>query len=138
MAKMNGEYVRVIFELAQISRFFSVGLLATIVHLVVSISLVSLFGGFEQSANLIAFLTAFGVSFIGHHTWTFRSHAKLVEIFPRFTGVAISGYVGSACVLFILHLMQLWTQEIRVTLAAFTVPVITYIGHKFLVFKNED
>ncbi|MCP4185017.1 MAG: GtrA family protein [Hyphomicrobiales bacterium] len=124
------------FELLQISRFFSVGVLATLVHLVVSISLVFIFGIFEQVSNLIAFGAAFGVSFVGHYTWTFKSHARLLEVFPCFAAVALSGFLGSAIVLHTLHSMQFWTQEFRVTVAALAVPAITYFGHKLLVFKK--
>lgn len=74
--------------------FFLVGSAAALVHLLVVYALVSACAWQAQWANPIGFLTAFGVSFIGHSRWTFPikpdAHARAVK---RFFLLATLGFL---------------------------------------------
>ncbi|WP_416759298.1 GtrA family protein [Roseateles sp. So40a] len=75
-------------------RFLLVGVAATMVHWVVVAATVSTFGWEPLRANLVAWLTAAGVSFIGHQRWTFGSRrAATRSAAPRFLVVSLAGFV---------------------------------------------
>ncbi|MEX0969797.1 MAG: GtrA family protein [Paracoccaceae bacterium] len=79
--------------LGQIIRFGLVGGLATLVHMLVGVSLIGT-GMAPLLANLCAFLVAFGVSFIGHYGFSFpQKTASLSSAFKRFILVAIGGFL---------------------------------------------
>jgi putative flippase GtrA len=73
-------------------RFGLVGISATLTHFVVASLLIS--SGFVSLfvANAVGFVTAFAVSFFGHHHFSFRSEAAYASSFFRFCAVALSGF----------------------------------------------
>jgi len=86
----------------QIARFGSVGLFATIVHMAIGIGLIQI--GWEPwIANAAAFAVAFGVSFVGHFSFTFSGHTtSLVSSLTRFSLVATGGFALNEFVLLAL------------------------------------
>lgn len=80
-------------------RFGLIGVLATGVHLVTGITLIAL-GAAALIANVGAFLTAFGFSFVGHHHFSFRGHGLSArKSLSRFAGVALIGFAINETVL---------------------------------------
>ena len=60
------------FLVMQLMRFGIIGSLAAFINFGIVILLVELWGWHPLSANAIAFLIAFQVSYSGHRYWTFR------------------------------------------------------------------
>ena len=117
-------------------RFFLVGVAATIVHWVVVAATVSTFGWEPLRANLVAWPTAVGVSFIGHQRWTFGSRrAATRSAAPRFLVVSLAGFVLNQ-VMFALLLR--WT-ELRYGAALAVVLLltasVTYLASKLWAFS---
>lgn len=74
--------------------FGAVGASAAAVHFCVVWLLVDAWRWPALGANVMGFLLAFGVSFVGHHRLTFAAQqAKGREALPRFFGVAVLGFV---------------------------------------------
>lgn len=73
-------------------RFGLVGISATLTHFVVASLLISSGLAPLFVANAIGFVTAFAVSFFGHHHFSFRSQAAYASSFVRFCAVALSGF----------------------------------------------
>jgi len=122
-----------ISELFRIGRFSIVGALATVIHLITSISGATFFLLPMQTANLVAFGMALGFSFLGHYYFTFQSNKMMRDVIPRFLITAISGYAASAGLLFLLNEAAL-SPQIKLVLAAMMVPIMSYIINRFWVF----
>ena len=120
-------------EAFRLVRFSIVGGGATIVHMAVSLSLAGVFSFAAQIANLIAFLTAFCVSFLGHYFYTFKSQQAMSRVIPKFAIAAISGYAASALLLFLLRYVDI-AGQIKLILAAMVVPIVSYLINRFWVF----
>jgi len=75
----------------QLSRFGFVGVLATATHVAVGLALHNGLGAAPLWANLVAFLTALGVSFLGQTRLTFPDATADGGAFLRFATVAVTG-----------------------------------------------
>lgn len=86
----------------QISRFALVGVLATLVHLAIGTTLIGA-GLAPLLANPVAFVTAFLVSFTGHHWITFAGHGRpLTQTLSRFAVTAVLGFCVNEAALAVL------------------------------------
>ena len=86
----------------QVGRFALVGAGATALHILAGSSLIAT-GSPPMVANPLAFLTAFGFSFLGHWGYTFaKGGAPLARAFRRFVAVAAFGLVLNETVLALL------------------------------------
>ncbi|MBB2485832.1 GtrA family protein [Mitsuaria sp. WAJ17] len=73
--------------------FGTVGACAAAVHFCVVWLLVGAWQWPALGANVLGFLLAFGVSFVGHHRLTFAAQqARRRDALPRFFGVAVLGF----------------------------------------------
>lgn len=120
-------------ETFQIMRFGMVGISATLLHLCIALTLNFVFGVSPQAANLIAFSCALIVSFLLHHSFSFRSTRKRAEALPRFFVAAGSGYLASAVGLAQLETMSLPTS-ISLILSACLIPAVSYFVNRYWVF----
>ncbi len=77
--------------LGQISRFGAVGVAATAMHVGVGLGLHNGLGMAAFWANLIAFSSALGVSFLGQTRLTFPDASADAPAFLRFAAVAVTG-----------------------------------------------
>lgn len=86
----------------QVGRFALVGAGATVLH-IASGSILIAIGIPQLVANLLAFLMAFGFSFMGHWGYTFaKEQVPLSRAFRRFVTVAAVGFVLNETVLALL------------------------------------
>jgi putative flippase GtrA len=87
----------------QLARFGVIGLLAAATHYVIAISLT---GGDHVPAawaNLIAFVTAFWVSYFGHRYFSFDAgDVAHTQTLPRFILVAVLGFVFNETLLLLM------------------------------------
>jgi putative flippase GtrA len=123
----------------QLSKFASVGGLATAVHAVVY----TVVGGHldPMLANLIAFLVAFIFSYIGHFLWTFRAQTKGQEVHKavgyqiRFLTVAVMGLLLNSMAVWAVT--DLFNVDYLFALVPmiFMVPLLTFALAKFWAFK---
>ncbi|HEY9108261.1 MAG TPA: GtrA family protein, partial [Roseateles sp.] len=73
--------------------FLLVGCAAAAVHWVTVVALVGHAGWRPLTANVVGWLAAVGVSFLGHHLRTFRGHGgRLLHALPRFLLLSASGF----------------------------------------------
>lgn len=121
-------------EAYRVARFGAVGLVATVVHFTVALSVGS--AGITSSVfmmNTCGFLVAVAVSFLGHYHFTFSSTQSYGETFPRFFGVALAGYLASSLIVILTSFAHL-PDVIRLVLAVLFIPVLSYIVNKKHVF----
>ncbi len=86
-------------------RFGIVGILATLTHVALYVALVETSGVHPSLSNAIAFVIAFGVSFIGHFRWTF---AVPDNTKPRPWGRPLLKFVLVALVGFLLNALAVY------------------------------
>lgn len=123
----------------QLSKFASVGVVATAVHAAVYAVLGGLVA--PMLANLLAFLVAFIFSYTGHFLWTFRTQTQGQEVHKafvyqvRFLVVALSGLMlNSLAVWSVTELLQI-DYLYAVVPMVFMVPLVTFVLAKLWAFK---
>jgi putative flippase GtrA len=122
-------------ELLRLSRFAVVGILATSTHVGVVWLLIGHLAVRPLLANLLAFLVAFGVSFIGQYRWTFRSTRDWRSALWRFLVTALLGFAMNNILLVALLEAGLVSQELSAVLAVGVIPLVTYTLSRLWVFR---
>ena len=123
----------------QLSKFASVGVIATGVHALVY----GLVGRLLEPmfANLIAFLIAFVFSYSGHFLWTFRTQTqgqKVHRAFAfqlRFLIVAMSGLLLNSLAVWVVTEWLQVDYLYAVFPMVFVVPLVTFALAKLWAFK---
>lgn len=116
-------------------RFALVGIAATLTHAVVLWALVSLAGIRPSGATLLAFAIAFGVSYLGHYNFTFRSKEPHAAALPAF------GFAAGTGALLNLMIFVLMTDVFRASywqafaITVVAVPPVVYILSKSFAFS---
>lgn len=125
----------------QVSRFASVGLVATGVHALVY----GVLGGFSNitpmAANLLAFVVAFGFSYLGHFRFTFseqmqgRSALQSYSVQLRFFVVALLGLGLNALGVWVTTDYLKANYLLAILPMVFIVPLITFGVSKIWAFR---
>lgn len=110
----------------QLSRFGAVGLVATGVHVGVGLGLNYGLGVVPLLANLVAFLTALGVSFIGQTRLTFPGARADGVAFARFTFVAVTGLGLNQAIVWVVTSALGRPYWLALVIIIATVPWITF------------
>jgi len=118
-------------------RFGAVGAAATLTHFLVLAFLLRLDALGPLLANAVAYVLALGVSFAGHHFWTFRSTAPLGHSFARFFGASAAAFAVSSLLLELLIHQLRAPDALAAFISAASIPVITYAASRIWVFRNR-
>jgi putative flippase GtrA len=122
---------------AQIFLFGLVGVSAMLVHMAVVWLLVEGIAFTPLRANVVGFLVAFAVSYLGHGRLTFRGHgAKTRAALPRFFLVATMGFVvnqGAYAVLLAHYGLQRYLPLLAMVLVG--VAAMTFVLSRFWAFS---
>lgn len=121
-------------SLFQFARFGFVGMLATTVHY--GVAVIFLLVASPYLANLAGYCTAVGVSYFGHHRFTFGIAAESAahgRRLPRFIVMSLSALVLSQLVLAAASAVGL-TEVIGLAAAALSVPLYTFLLSRLWVF----
>ncbi|MEZ0232859.1 MAG: GtrA family protein [Methylophilaceae bacterium] len=120
------------------SWFGLIGAAAAAVHYIIAISLEALSTIPIAWINVIGFLCAFPVSYLGHSKLSFSSHAHSVkQSLPRFFSVAILGFIGNQIlVLSALHFLKIpfW---IVLAIVMVIVAAFTYLLSHYWAFRSK-
>jgi putative flippase GtrA len=118
--------------------FGIVGVLATIVHFTIGLTLTETGIAKPFLANFVAFTFAFFVSYIGHYFFTFQSSQDHHVALRRFLFVALVGLSLNQIIVIVLvdRLEQPYLLALFIVTTA--VPVITFLFGRYWVFKDPD
>jgi len=122
-------------EVLTLSRFTLVGITAACVHIVIVWVLITQLGIETLLANLVAFLTAFMVSFTGQYLWTFRTKRYWQSALIRFFLISLAGFSGNNIVLISLLDMGVMSDSFAAILSACVIPIVTYLAGRFWAFN---
>ena len=122
-------------EVLTLSRFTLVGLVATGVHMAIVLVLIRYLNFRPYGANLIAFLSAFSISFAGQYFWTFRSDKYWLSALKRFFLISLTAFLLNNFVLALLINSRILSAEFSALLSACVIPLVTYVLGRFWAFK---
>ena len=128
--------VQVWKELILINRFIIVGCSATIVHIVFAWILFSFINLSLLWANFFAYLTAFGISFVGNFYWTFHNPGNPYKALKKFFLISLIAFVINSLILKILSHVSYLSSEIVILTAAGVIPIVTFTASRLWIFKN--
>ena len=120
-------------ETARVARFALVGLAATATHLSVAMFLNYASPLSAVLIHTLAYLTAFSVSFVGHYVYTFKSRRRWQQALRRFLAVSLAVLCLSSLIVKLCTVAGL-ASATSLLLAAFSVPALTYLLSRKLVF----
>ena len=124
--------------LQQLLRFGIVGALAAAVHFTAVVIQVSLFALHPLIANVIAFLVAFQVSYLGHRHWTF-SHTKdgSNQSVWRFFLVAVSSFFVNEGLFYCFLRFTSLPYWVSLAVVLILVAGMTFLLGKFWAFAHR-
>lgn len=116
-------------------RFGLVGALATVIHLVVALLLVSRVQNLNiLYANITAFVVASIFSFAGNYYWVFKSSKNIISSVCRFFAIAGAAFAFNMGVLVWLVAIEGVTSFAAIVLSAAVIPFITFLINRLWVF----
>ncbi len=122
--------------LKQIATFGTAGVIATLVHVAVGLSLNRLLGFSPLSANLIAFPAATCVTLISNSRFTFRGHGGGTASFAKGAATVLFGLgLNQLIVLIVTDLAGLPYEAALIAVIAI-VPAVTFLLFKFWAFRS--
>lgn len=116
-------------------RFITVGLIATVTHVLGALVFNSAFAVPPLAANLFGFLLATGVSYGGHWLWTFGAASAHRHAMPRFIVLSVSCFCLSQFIVYVvtrLAGLPLWVAMIPVLLLLPPFSFLVSRAHVFL------
>ncbi|SHE30761.1 GtrA family protein [Thermomonas hydrothermalis] len=117
--------------------FIAVGGVASAIHWLVAVALVERLAFHPLAANGVGWLTAFGVSFAGHHCLTFRGHSVPVHhAAGRFFLLSALGFaINEATYALALKLSDLG-YAVLLGIVLILVAALTWLVSRFWVFRD--
>ncbi len=123
---------------AQIGRFLSVGVLATLLHVCAALLVQKAFAWPAQQANLIGFLSAFSFSYFGHARHTFKVYPARAGHLQRFFVVAFLGLCISSTITLLVTEVFRASFAAAMLAVAICVPALTFVASKFWAFADTS
>ncbi len=114
--------------------------MATAAHLSIYFVLAELLDVLPLTANAIAFVLAFGISFIGQAGWTFRDDAEGRWLTPfrlmRFLTASIAGFTFNTLIVFVIVTWLGYPSIYALPFMATLVPAGLFLLSKYWVFAS--
>jgi putative flippase GtrA len=123
--------------IGQVVRFGMVGAAAAATHFVAAVACVRGLAIDPQIANVIGFLIAFSVSFLGQWRWTFAAFdAPLARALPSFFLVSLAAFAANAIAyrLLLTHTRLRYDAALAIVLIA--VAAVTFVLSRFWAFRR--
>ena len=121
-------------ELARLARFGVVGVAATLTHMAFAQVFLRL-GAEAWLSFLLAYVPAFGLSYLGHRHFTFRQGDKSSPWKMLF--VQVVGLSAGEAMLFAVASAPAISQSLSLVVSALIVPFATYFAAKLWVFRGK-
>ncbi|MGE5339297.1 MAG: GtrA family protein [Gemmatimonadota bacterium] len=123
--------------IGQLVRFGLVGVAAAATHFVVAVACVRGLAIDPQLANVVGFLVAFTVSFLGQWRWTFAAHAApLMRALPSFFLVSLTGFLTNAAAYHWLLTHTALRYDVALAIVLIGVAAMTFMLSRFWAFRR--
>ena len=122
----------------QFLRFGLVGALATLVHMLIGVTLIHS-GWPALAANPVSFAIAFVVSFMGHYGFSFSDQeVDIVTSLKRFSIVACGGFIANEALLAVLVWSGGVPQILALVFSTGTAAVGTFFASRNWAFQKSS
>lgn len=122
--------------IAQIFRFGIVGVLATLVHMGLGITMLTA-GVPLHAANGLAFCAALIVGFIGHYTFSFSGNSSPAgQSFVRYLMVSLTGYTLNECIVLVTTETGLLTPKLALLGATAVAAAFSFLLSRIWAFNQ--
>ena len=123
------------YMIHRLTKFGVVGIVATVSHYLVALSLSKLVGVF--CANAVGYAGGMCVSYIGHHNLTFAGTKGALphhQAISRFVAASAIGFITSQGILYLAVSLLHLPDWLGLGLVVIAVPIITFLLYQFWVF----
>lgn len=138
VVKSHFQSRRIRRELLTILRFGSVGVIATVVHILVVWVLLNHTRLPALISNAIAFLTAFGVSFFGHYFWTFQNPGNPGRAIRRFLLISTGGFAMNTLLLAAMLRIGWLSPFASAVVSVAIIPLVTFLASRLWGFRRAN
>jgi putative flippase GtrA len=121
--------------LAQLIRFGGVGALATLAHVAVALAARQALPVTDQQANLMGFLAAVLMSYVGHARVTFQAPVGSAEQAGRFAVLALAGLATSSLTVWAMTAGLGLSFGLAMAAVAVLVPLASFFAMRLWVFR---
>lgn len=118
----------------QFSKFSGVGVVNTLIHLLITVSLVEQIQADPVIANTSAFLAANTFSYWANSRWSFRSEMTRKR-FGKFFVVSVAGLSLTIALSSLAKALH-WHYLAGVALLFCAMPILTFVSHKFWTYSE--
>ena len=118
-------------------RFSSVGAVSTAVHVLVAYLSNQLFDATPAVSNLVGFIAAATVSFMGHSRWTFMLPTLEMRKFGRFLVLSLLSLLLTHSIVHVITAQMKYPLIIALSIIVLTVPLLNYLIMKVWVFTES-
>ncbi len=126
-------------KLGSATWFTLVGAAASVVHYLSAVFMEGVLDLNPGSANLLAFLLAFPVSYIGHQTFSFAGNgSQHKQALPRYLLLACSGFAANQIMVLSLLNYTILPFWLALGLVMGIVAVSTYLLSRHWAFKHKN
>ncbi|MGE5147008.1 MAG: GtrA family protein [Candidatus Eiseniibacteriota bacterium] len=123
--------------IGQFGRFVVVGLLATGTHVGVAMALVESGTMGIMTANVVAFMLALAVSYVGNHRWTFAADGDHGRRLPRFVTLALIGFAANQLIVAAIVTLAGWDYRIALAVVVLVMPGLSFVANRRWVFRSQ-
>ena len=123
---------------SQFTRFAGIGVFATATHVAAALFSEATLGFPPQIANLLGFLSAVSLSYLGQGRFTFDVALRHRVHGPRFLASALLGLALSSGLTLVIAVWMAAPFAIAMMVVAVAVPAATFVMCKFWVFNDPD
>lgn len=116
-------------------RFGLVGLVTTATYALVSLLIIEKFGLPALIASMIGFMSATGISYLGHALFSFRVKGDHKNFVWRFLVLAGGGFISVTGLVWLLDVLNV-SPRMTIALVVLIIPLLTYLFNRLWVFGS--
>ena len=124
--------------LQQVPLFAIVGAAATLTHVIAALGARELAGLSPMGANLVGYLFAVGVSYLGNARFTFRRAVLHGPQFVRFAVVSLAGLALTPGLTWLLVERMGWSFSAGLAVVAVAVPALSFVLQRLWAFRRTS
>lgn len=130
---LNNPFIALMF------RYGIVGVVASVVHGVVSYIVVNNYNIYYLYAHSVGFIFGLFTAYLGHYFYSFKDDKNHRDRFPKFLVIAVVGFTIHEVGAFVLVDYNDLDYSTRVLpFLVVVVPIFTFLLNKFWVFSNPE
>ena len=123
-------------NIKELISFATVGLSATLTHASVGFLVAAHFDISGAYANVIGFICAWWISFLGHFHFSFQDHGQGWAAFWRFTLHSILIFGAAHSLTLLASHLHLHDSRVVPVIGSLMTPMVSFFAYKFFVFKK--